>query len=263
MEVLSCAWRTDLAILALSGSEIEHHPTYVVVRTPGNPGYRWGNFLLLRRTPLRRDLQLVEEQFARELPEVTHRAFGVDSPDGRTDDLSTFADAGYDVEAATVLTASELVSPPRSNLNARCRPLVGDADWEQRVSLDIACNDGGPDGFVDFTRRKAAAERRLTENGDGAWFGAFDSGRLVATTGIVRAGHAVARFQQVQTHPEARGRGLAGTLVHAAGTEALNRFGATTLVTVADPDYHAIRIYRSVGFVESEVQLTAERVRVG
>ena len=29
-------------------------------------------------------------------------------------------------------------------------------------------------------------------------------------------------------------------------------------MTVADPDYHAIRIYRSVGFSDSEVQLMAE-----
>ena len=72
MEVLSRGWRTDLAILALSGSEIEQHPTYVVVRTPGNPGYRWGNFVLLRRAPLRGDLGLVEDLFVRELP--GHRA---------------------------------------------------------------------------------------------------------------------------------------------------------------------------------------------
>jgi len=39
MEVLSCGWRTDLAILTLSGSEVGQHPTYVVVRTPDNPGY--------------------------------------------------------------------------------------------------------------------------------------------------------------------------------------------------------------------------------
>jgi len=261
MEVLSCGWRTDLAILALTGSQVEQHPTYVVVRTPDNPGYRWGNFLLLRRAPLRRDLGLVEDLFARELPGVTHRAFGVDAPDGRTADLVPFADAGYTVEMSVVLTATTVLAPPRPNTNAAVRPLAGDDDWAQRVALDLACHDGGSTGFGAFTRLKAQAERRLTETGESAWYGAFDDGRLVATMGIVRAGNRVARFQEVQTHPEARGRGVGGTLVHAAGTDAFRRLGATSLVTVADPDYHAIRIYRSVGFVDSEVQLTAELVR--
>ncbi|KQW53183.1 hypothetical protein ASC77_02490 [Nocardioides sp. Root1257] len=262
MEVLSRGWRTDLAILALSGSTVEHRPTYVVVRTADNPGYRWGNFLLLRRPPLRRDLGLVEQLFERELPGIGHRAFGIDAPDGQPGELAPFADAGYSVESATVLTATTVQPPPRPNTSTQVRPLAGDADWAQRVSLDLACHDGGADGFGDFTRIKAAAERRLTEHGASAWYGAFDDGRLVATMGIVRAGDRVARFQEVQTHPEARGRGVAGTLVHAAGTDAFQRLGATTLVTVADPDYHAIRIYRSVGFTDAEVQLTAERRQV-
>ena len=33
----------------------------------------------------------------------------------------------------------------------------------------------------------------------------------------------------------------------------------TTLVMVADPEYLAIRIYRSVGFTDSESQLQAEK----
>jgi hypothetical protein len=32
-----------------------------------------------------------------------------------------------------------------------------------------------------------------------------------------------------------------------------------TLVMVADPDYPAVRVYRSVGFEDSETQLQAER----
>jgi ribosomal protein S18 acetylase RimI-like enzyme len=259
MEVLSRGWRTDLTILGLSGSTIEQHPTYVVVRTPTNPGYRWGNFVLLRRAPLRRDLGLVEDLFERELPGITHRAFGIDAPDGQAAELAPFADAGYAVESSVVLTATTVRPPPRPNTSTTVRPLAGDADWAQRVSLDLACHDGGANGFADFTRIKAAAERRLTENGDSAWYGAFDDGRLVATMGIVRAGDRVARFQEVQTHPEARGRGVGSSLVHAAGTDAFARLGATTLVTVADPDHHAIRIYRSVGFTDTEVQLTAER----
>jgi predicted GNAT family acetyltransferase len=68
-------------------------------------------------------------------------------------------------------------------------------------------------------------------------------------------GKGLARFQNVQTSPEDRGRGLAGTLVHHASTYGLTQGGARTLVMVADPDYLAVRIYRSVGFNDTETQL--------
>jgi predicted GNAT family acetyltransferase len=58
----------------------------------------------------------------------------------------------------------------------------------------------------------------------------------------------------VETHPGARRRGLAGTLVWHAGSAAIAA-GTRTLVMVADPDEAAIRVYRSVGFTETESQL--------
>ena len=49
--------------------------------------------------------------------------------------------------------------------------------------------------------------------------------------------------------------------MHAASRHAFDEMGAETLVMVADPDYVAIRIYRSVGFEDTETQLQASRVR--
>ena len=141
-------------------------------------------------------------------------------------DLASFEDAGYTVAGRVVLTRRRAFNHRRGpTRRTAVRPLAGDDDWAQRVSLDLVCDDGGGDGFSEFTRIKAAAERRLTETGDGVWYGAFDNGRLVATMGVVRAGSQVARFQEVQTHPEARGRGVGGSLVHAAGADALRRLG--------------------------------------
>jgi predicted GNAT family acetyltransferase len=68
-------------------------------------------------------------------------------------------------------------------------------------------------------------------------------------------GQGAARFQSVQTHPDARGQGLASTLVHRASTYGLNELGAGTLVMVADPEYLAIRIYRALGFTDTETQI--------
>ena len=81
---------------------------------------------------------------------------------------------------------------------------------------------------------------------------------LVSSLGIVSDSSGLARFQAVETHPDARRRGLASMLVRHAGRAALDR-GARRLVIVADPGYHAIGIYRSLGFVESETQVQLTR----
>jgi len=110
-----------------------------------------------------------------------------------------------------------------------------------------------------FVTARAEAERRLVDAGYGAWWGAFEDGRLSASMGLFTASPGLARFQNVKTHPDARGRGLAGTLVHRVSRYGFDELGARTLVMVADPDYLAIRIYRSVGFADTERQLQAER----
>ena len=96
-------------------------------------------------------------------------------------------------------------------------------------------------------------------DGHGQWFGAFLDGLLVSSLGVFATSQGLARYQDVQTHPGFRGLGLCGTLVHRAGTYALDQLGVETLVMVADPDYSAIRIYRAAGFTESETQVQAER----
>jgi predicted GNAT family acetyltransferase len=99
----------------------------------------------------------------------------------------------------------------------------------------------------------------LIAEGLGQWWGAFVDDRLVSQMGLFKAGDNLARFQSVETHPDFRGQGIAGTLVHAISRYGFDELGVGTLVMVADPDYLAIRVYRSVGFTDSETQLQVER----
>jgi ribosomal protein S18 acetylase RimI-like enzyme len=80
-----------------------------------------------------------------------------------------------------------------------------------------------------------------------------------AGLGIFAAGPGLARFQSVDTHPAHRRRGLATYLLLAAADHARARLGARTLVIAADPGYHAIDIYRSVGFQERSRLVQMER----
>jgi ribosomal protein S18 acetylase RimI-like enzyme len=99
----------------------------------------------------------------------------------------------------------------------------------------------------------------MTRAGLGAWFGAFADGRLLAQLGVCDAGGGLARYQDVETAPAARRRGLAGTLVWHAGRHARARLGARALVIVADPAADAIRLYRACGFADAQAQVSLQR----
>ena len=47
MQVTSLGFRTDLALRVLEGAEVTDRGDYLVVRSPDNPTFYWGNFLLL------------------------------------------------------------------------------------------------------------------------------------------------------------------------------------------------------------------------
>src|ERR1700733_2474747 len=115
-------------IRVLEGSQVTDRGTYVVIRTPQNPDYWWGNFLLLRSMPERADPWL--ESFAAEFPGSRHLTLGVDVNDA-TDAAPL---AGMRVQLLTVLTAGSLREPPFPHRSAVVRPLAGDDDW-QRAAL--------------------------------------------------------------------------------------------------------------------------------
>ncbi|ONI69279.1 GNAT family N-acetyltransferase [Kribbella sp. ALI-6-A] len=258
MEITSLGYRTDLLLLALGGSEVTDAGDHVVVRTPANPTYWWGNFLLLRSPIEPGELDQRLRDFASTFPDAKHVAFGIDSVDGRAGDEPELTAAGLEIERSTVMTARAVVPPSRPNTTSTYRFLTSDDDWQQLVTLDLAANPTDREGHEEFVRRRVAAHRAVVEAGHGQWFGAFDGDRLQASLGLLTDGSGVARFQNVQTHPDDRGQGIATTLVHRASEYGLGELGAKTLVMVADPEYLAIRIYRALGFegTQTQVQVT-------
>jgi ribosomal protein S18 acetylase RimI-like enzyme len=261
VEITSLGVRTDLALLRLGGSTVEDRGDHLVVRSPHNPTFWWGNFLLLPGPPPLGRTDHWLDVFAATFPDAEHVAIGFDGVDGTVAHVAGFVERGLSAETSAVMTATEVHAPPRPNYDAEYRQLTSDDDWEQLVELRMAAMDTAhePEGYHTFTLAKVATIRALAEGGHGGWFGAFEEGRLQSGMGLFRAGDGLARFQNVETRPEARGRGLAGTLVHHVSRYGFDELGARTLVMVADPDYVAIRIYRSVGFTETETMLQAER----
>jgi len=256
VRITSLGFRTDVALRVLEGAVATYRGDYLVIRTPDNPDFWWGNFLLLARLPGPGQGRPWLARFAAEFPAARHVALGVDT----TDDVETpeeFAAAGLQADRAAVLTADRLRPPAHPNTAAEIRPLEGDADWRQSVDLAVRCFDSDDPG--DFLERRTAARRRLTQAGAGIWFGAFEGGCLLAQLGLFDVGDGYARYQHVETDPAARRRGLAGTLVWTAGRYGREVLGASTFVIVADPADVAIRVYRACGFTVRQHQLSFDR----
>lgn len=258
MEVRSLGYRTDLMIRVLEGSQVEDRGDCLVIRTPRNPTYWWGNFLLLAAPAPGQAARWVAK-FAAEFPAASHVAIGIDVTEIGAVDIREYVDQGLRLERSAVLTAQELAEPPRANRQAVYRELTGDEDWRQSADLRAVVNAGEPGSDPEFLHARVAAERTLTETGHGSWFGAFVDGNLVAQLGLITDGSGVARYQNVETHPDWRRRGLAGSLVWQAGLHGLDTLGASTLVIVADPHADAIRVYRTLGFTDAETQVGFER----
>ncbi|HEY7431701.1 MAG TPA: GNAT family N-acetyltransferase [Streptosporangiaceae bacterium] len=266
MDVASLGFRTDLMLRRLAGADIVDRGEYLVVRTPSNPAFWWGNFLLFPAPAATGAAARWLTVFAAEFPQAGHRAIGVDGTSGDYGDPGEFAVLGLTAEVNTVLTAQRLREPPARRpgsdgaADAACRPLAGDSDWAQADTLTFACDDRSddPEHRLFLTARQREA-RALCEAGHGAWFGAFVDGQMRSGCGIFTDAAGLARFQNVETHPAYRRRGLASQVVYQAGRYAVQELGATTLVIVADPADVAIGIYRSLGFADAERQVQLQR----
>ena len=95
--------------------------------------------------------------------------------------------------------------------------------------------------------------RALTEAGFGVWFGAFAEGQLAGDLGLFVKDR-IGRFQEVETYPAFRRRGVCRSLVYQASHYAFEHMDAQKLVLVADEGSDAARLYQQVGFQPTERQ---------
>ncbi len=238
---LPLGWHTDLAVLRYSGSEVEEHADNLVVRTPANPTYHWGNFVLVTDPDAVAGAGRWLGVFETAFPDAEHRAIGLcaDPPDA-----SAWESLGLAVEHEDVLAGpGPRRTPPADGYVVR--PLEGADDWEQDVRLSMGA-DRDPAQVV-FQRGATAAKARMCAAGVGVFLGAFDDADLVADLGIVDCGEGIARYQSVVTAEQHRRRGLASHLLGVAADWAHAR-ACDRLVILADADGAPSHLYRSLGF---------------
>lgn len=261
---LPAGWLTDIAVLRLSGSEVVDRGDHLVIVSADNPGYHWGNFLLVSDPEARDDAPRWVELFRETFPDAGHMAIGLPAEP----DPAPWADADLMVGADDVLSTTTTPERRAAPDGYSIEQLVTPGQWSAAAAADVAENartgeQPDDDGYRRFTDARWRTRAGLSETGAAAFFGAFVGDECTSALGIVLCGRdshgrVLARYQSVQTSVDHRGRGLAGHLVGVAAQWAGDH-GAERWVIATEPDSAAARLYGSLGFDPDSRSWQAER----
>jgi GNAT superfamily N-acetyltransferase len=263
-----------------SRARITYRHDWIVVETPDDPGGVDGNFLVLPRPAAAGELPRWIERFSSELG--SHRAVSLrcDDASGRLADEGELRAAGFELDVHELLVVDQLSisavpALPVRALAASEVGLAGELAWELADRHD--------EGYRAFLASRGRWLADMVARGRAHVVGAFDGAALVASLGIIPLG-TIARFDQVQTHPAYRRRGLATALLalaarlcdgvdgrdqRPAGSTAeshrrarcAGRCGSIERFAIlTEPDSPASRVYRRAGFHPHERTARAWRM---
>jgi len=246
----SLALKTELGLAATRGRIVDRGD-YVAISTPDDPGYYYGNLLLMPAPPQVGEVSFWVRRFAAEFPQpaIKHVTLWWDGVIGDAGAEEELAAAGFALERSAVMTALQVTAPPPP------LPIVPLSPDQVLDSLELgwATADRHDDAFRVFLSRRVQWQARLVERGLAAFYGVYDRGELVASLGLVPLDK-VARYQDVQTAPAYRKRGLASALLAAAARDVpADRY----VIMTSSGD--AERVYARAGFAVSEHTVSALR----
>lgn len=256
MEITSTGFLSETLFQQYSGL-VRDLGDCIVVRTPDNHDFWFGNYLLLPAPPEMAEIAgwiaRFDDVFA-DVPAVLHQCLQW-SDDGCDTKMmrAEFERLGWAFDQTSVLAATKTEAVREAPEGLDCREIFGEEDWINLVDLQVRTR---PEGFVEKTYRafkstQAAQYQKLVSEGRGHGYGGFKGGELVAGMGIFHR-EGISRFQEVCTHPDHRRQGICAALVHyVSGKEQVARAG-NKMVILADQGEPAERIYKSLGYREVE-----------
>lgn len=257
MVITSQGINSDLIFVRYNGV-INDHNTCIEARTPHNPEYYFGNFLIFGAPPKAGEVDAWESRFEKvfsDNPLITHKTFCWSPEHKLTSDVKEkLLQRGYEIDRVSVLGARKTTARYAPPDGVDFRVLTTDSDWAQALQNQIDSRDMsfalGP--YAAFKQTQMNNYRAMQQNGWGHWYGAFKGDKLVANMGIF-SHEQVSRFQSVVTDAAHRRQGICSALVHYVSSETLKQHPANQLIIMAEKDEPAERIYSALGFELIEV----------
>lgn len=248
--------KTDLILSKFSG-EIIDREEYTVIKTPSQPNYFWGNYLIFPKEPEKENykkwINIYKNEFGNNPGYIT---FTWDT--GKEGYTEEFIQNGFSLTKLDILMAQKVDIPPKYNKDIEVRELKYKSDWEQYIEVHINENwylsSQSQKSFLENQRDLA---KKIVKEGKGKTFGAFLGEKLVGELGIYYEG-ILGRYNNVSTHQNYRRNGICSTLIYNTSKIAFETIGIKNLVVAADEEYHAGKIYLSVGFKLFEKQISLE-----
>ncbi len=246
-QVKNVGYQTDLMVLG-ADANFSSHGGALVIRCPANPSYFWGNLLLFPRAPAADAVKASIASFHAAMAGagLKHVTIGWDDPAGDAPAIAAFEALGFTAERGTVLTTAEAVVGRGHDFEIRAPE--SDADWEALLVMQLDSSEQPyPRAFREtYQRARNVLLRQAIKAGRAVWRCVWVDGQPVGSMGLY-AGAGLGRFQEVQTHPDFRRRGICSALL-VATAQAGRELGAERLVIVSDSGSVAEQIYRQHGF---------------
>ena len=246
---------TDAIFHQLNGEMVDRGE-YYLIRTPSNPTFYWGNFLLFKSEPtagcIDHWLTIHRAEFG---DSPSHTTIGWDSD--AQGDTSDFEALGFQLHENIVLSLPGPPLPVKTNPALELRKLNGERDWQE--SIDLQVNEGfegeNEASYRIFKTDQMANYRLNQERGRGHWWGAFLNDTLVGDMGLFfDEAKKVGRFQNVTTAQPHRRIGVCTSLLNHIIRETQTDPHLEHLVIVTEHGSIAEKIYRSLGFQKAGLQ---------
>lgn len=251
---------TDAMVQPAATSFIDRS-SYRVVRTAEQPGYLYGNYLLLDYSPSTRELDYWFEKCHFELADLPIRRLvlqwetDLDQLWGGIRELTEDMQYVSDVVMSSSGTPESLPAPE----GVTVRPIESDSDWSAVIDLSKQVSEAmSGASFGGFARWRYGQFRLAASGSRCRWWGAFRGGALVGSLGLFQS-PSLLRFQEVQTRADHRRTGICQALCAAALRGAFADHPGAQAIIVAAEASPARRLYERLGFNAVALQHSLQR----
>lgn len=229
----------------------------IYVRTPTAPNFFWGNYMIVLQSSSKRTAAQLLEDFQQNF-DCEHIAIAWDGeakPARAT--IDSFVQSGFEIEHCCGMSYAQASLPEITTDTTIVRSIDSDKDWQRVVSLQqLMLGEDASTADRQLTVQRFRRFRKLVSQGNGFWLGVFCDEELIADLGLF-AFNGVARFQQIETHPEFRRRGHCTSLVVSALHKARQDFGPIDFALEAEANSAAMVLYQKLGFETKETLVSA------